>query len=208
MYLKLFKRTFDLLMALLLTIVLLPLVLLLMVVNFFVNKGHIWYVQYRIGQNEKRFKLYKFRTLLKEGAAKGATFHDPVTHKAMIMTRWGRFMRLYSLDEIPQLINVLANDLSFIGPRPLLPEYLEYYSQQERKRHLVKPGITGLAQINGRNALEWSDKLAFDVKYVENISFLLDMRILASTALQWFKPEKETLEISLIDYKRQSKQNI
>ena len=195
-------------MALLLTIVLLPLVLLLTVVNFFVNKGHIWYVQYRIGQNEKRFKLYKFSTLLKEGAAKGGTFHDPVTHNVMTMTRWGRFMRLYSLDEIPQLINVLANDLSFIGPRPLLPEYLEYYSQQERKRHLVKPGITGLAQINGRNALEWSDKLAFDVKYVENISFLLDMRILASTALQWFKPEKETLEISLIDYKRQSKQNI
>ena len=208
MYLKVFKRLFDLLIALLLTIMLLPVFLILMVVSFFANGGEVWFVQRRIGHREKEFKLYKFKTLLKEGTVKGLIIEEPLTHKPMIMSAWGRFMRAYSLDEIPQLINVLFNDLSFVGPRPLLPQYLEYYSTRERKRHLVKPGITGLAQVNGRKKLDWSQKLGFDVKYVENISFLLDMKILFLTVLQWFRPQRETAEISLIEYRKQSKQNI
>ena len=208
MYRKVFKRLMDLLMASLLIIMLLPVFAILVVVNYFVNRGSVWFVQRRTGLNEKEFTLYKFKTLLNKGTIKGAVIEDPITHNPMIMTRWGRFMRAYSLDEIPQLINVVRNDLSFVGPRPLLPEYLGYYDQRERKRHQVKPGITGLAQVKGRNMLDWPEKLAYDVRYVENISFLLDMKILADTMLQWFRPCKATLEISLIDYIRQSKQNI
>lgn len=207
MYLKVFKRPLDLLTALVLTVILLPLFLILAGVNFLVNGGGVWFIQTRVGHNEKEFKLYKFRTLLRAGTAKGPVIEDPLTHQPVVMTAWGRFMRAYSLDEIPQLINVLLNDLSFVGPRPLLPEYLNYYNHRERKRHQVKPGITGLAQINGRIMIDWSQKLAFDIKYVEDVSFILDMKILAITVLQWFRPQKKTIEISLIDYRKQSKQN-
>lgn len=207
MYLKVFKRPLDLLFALVLAVVLLPFFLILMGVNYVVNNGGIWFVQRRIGYNETTFKLYKFQTLLPKGTARGEIIEDPLTHEPLIMTPWGRFMRAYSLDELPQLINVLLNDLSFVGPRPLLPEYLEYYEPHERKRHLVKPGITGLAQVNGRKMLDWPQKLAFDVQYVDNVSFFLDIRIMASTVVQWFRPVKQISEVSLIDYRKQSKQN-
>lgn len=205
MYLSVFKRILDLLIASLLTIILLPVFFILAAISFLVNGGKVWFVQCRVGYNEREFKLYKFKTLLKAGTANGAVIEDPLTHKPMVLTGWGRFMRTYSLDEIPQLINVLLNDLSLVGPRPLLPEYLDYYNQQERKRHTVKAGITGLAQVNERSVSDWSQKLAFDIKYVENVSFSLDMKILAMTAWKWFRPRRKTTEISLIDYKKQLK---
>lgn len=207
MYLKVFKRPLDLLFALALAMILLPVFLILMGVNYVVNNGSIWFVQRRIGYKETAFKLYKFKTLLPKGTARGEIIEDPLTHKPLIMTPWGRFMRVYSLDELPQLINVLFNDLSFVGPRPLLPEYLDYYEQHERKRHLVKPGITGLAQVNGRKMLDWTQKLAFDIQYVDNLSFLMDLKIIASTVFQWFRPGEQITEISLIDYRKQTKQN-
>lgn len=191
-------------MALLLSILLLPVFTVLAIVTAIVNRGKVWFVQSRVGYNEKEFKIYKFKTLLDANTESGQVIEDPLSHRPMVMTRWGRFMRVYSLDEIPQLVNVLLNDLSFVGPRPLLPEYIGYYSDEEKRRHQVKPGITGLAQVNGRKAIEWSQKLAFDVTYVKNISFLLDMKILVMTLWQCLQPRKETAEISLIDYKKQT----
>ena len=204
MYAGLFKPVFDLSMALLLSIILLPVFFVLAIVTAIVNRGRVLFVQSRIGKDEREFKIYKFKTLLQVNEGRGQLIEDPFTHSPMVMTSWGRFMRTYSLDEIPQLINVLLNDLSLVGPRPLLPEYIGHYSDEEKKRHQVKPGITGLAQVNGRNTIEWSQKLAFDVEYVKNISFSLDIKILVLTAFQWLRQQKEIPEISLIDYKKQT----
>lgn len=129
--------------------------------------------QERVGIDEVKFKILKFRTMLEK---KSLSQSD-----SSRITRLGHFLRITSIDELPSIINVLLGDMSFIGPRPLLPEYLDSYSSRERKRHNVKPGLSGLAQVSGRNILEWSDKLELDVIYVENLSFINDLKIFFST---------------------------
>lgn len=158
-------------------IVLSPLLLVVTVWLHFANKGAgAFFTQERPGKNERIFKLYKFKSMTDERDAEGNLLPD-----GKRLTPVGRFIRKTSLDELPQLWNVLKGDMSFIGPRPLLVQYLPYYSDRERKRHCVLPGISGLAQVSGRNSISWDEQLELDVYYVENISFLLDLRICLTT---------------------------
>lgn len=156
-------------------ILLLPIYLLVGIVVLFSLGRPILFVQSRPGLNEKPFNLIKFRTMRPPGA-------KDTSSEAARLTRVGQFLRSTSLDEIPSFWNILRGEMSFVGPRPLLPEYLPLYSDRHRQRHSVKPGLTGLAQINGRNLLEWGEKLDFDVEYVNSRSIRLDVRIIVSTA--------------------------
>lgn len=158
-------------------IVLSPLLLVVTVWLHFANKGAgAFFTQERPGKDERIFKLYKFKSMTDERDEEGNLLPD-----GKRLTPVGRFIRKTSLDELPQLWNVLKGDMSFIGPRPLLVQYLPYYSDRERKRHCVLPGISGLAQVSGRNSISWDEQLELDVYYVENISFLLDLRICLTT---------------------------
>ncbi len=164
------KRFIDLTAAVVLLLLCAPVMLLsALIVRIFLG-APIFFTQTRIGLNEQPFTLIKFRTM-KQGSSADAER----------MTRAGNFLRQSSLDELPQLINILRGDMSFIGPRPLLPEYLRYYTPAERARHRVRPGITGLAQVRGRNALSWDDRLALDIHYVTHGSLALDLRIALET---------------------------
>jgi len=156
--------------------VLSPLVLLIGIILFFDLKAWPVFVQKRPGYQQKIFAVYKFKTMRDTTDEKGALLSDFER-----LTPLGKIIRKLSLDELPQLINVLKGEMSFVGPRPLLPEYLPLYSKEQNKRHEVKPGITGWAQVNGRNTLSWQDKFKHDVYYVENQSFFLDLRILIKT---------------------------
>lgn len=176
------KRIFDILFALFLLIITLP---VLCVVALFVRLmlgSPIIFKQKRPGLNEKIFSIYKFRTMTSKKDVSGELLPDEVR-----LTKFGKFLRSTSLDELPQLWNVLKGDLSFVGPRALLVEYLPLYNDLQKKRHLVKPGITGWAQVNGRNAISWEEKFDLDVWYVENHSVWLDFKILWRTALIVFK---------------------
>lgn len=148
------------------------------------NDGKVFFLQKRPGKNEKIFKIIKFKTMNDKRDSNGNLLPD---HERL--TTVGNVIRRTSLDEIPQLLNVLMGQMSIIGPRPLLPEYLPFYDEHQRKRHTVKPGITGWAQINGRNAVEWKKKFEYDVWYVENMSLLLDMQIMFLTLKKVFKLE-------------------
>jgi lipopolysaccharide/colanic/teichoic acid biosynthesis glycosyltransferase len=147
----------------------------------FANNGKPFFFQKRPGKNERIFKIVKFKSMNDKKDANGNLLSD-----AERLTRMGAFVRKTSLDEIPQLINVLKGDMSFIGPRPLLPQYLPLYNDFQKKRHLVKPGITGWAQVNGRNTLSWEKKFEYDVWYVNNQSFLLDLKIFLMTIKKVF----------------------
>jgi sugar transferase EpsL len=176
------KRIFDILFSLVLLIVTLP---ILCVVALFVRLmlgSPVIFKQRRPGLNEKIFSIYKFRTMTSKRDAHGELLPDDAR-----LTKFGEFLRSTSLDELPQLWNVLKGDLSFVGPRALLVEYLPLYSDRQKKRHLVKPGITGWAQVNGRNAISWEQKFDLDVWYAENHSLWLDFEILWRTALMVFK---------------------
>lgn len=148
------------------------------------NDGKVFFLQKRPGKNEKIFKIIKFKTMNDKRDSNGNLLPDNER-----LTTVGNVIRRTSLDEIPQLLNVLMGQMSIIGPRPLLPEYLPFYDERQRKRHTVKPGITGWAQINGRNAVEWKKKFEYDVWYVENMSLLLDMQIMFLTLKKVFKLE-------------------
>ncbi len=151
----------------------------------FANKGAgAFFTQERPGKDGKIFKIYKFKTMTDERDADGNLLPD-----AQRITKVGSFVRSTSIDELPQLWNVFIGDMSLIGPRPLLPKYLPYYTQEESRRHDTRPGITGLAQVSGRNLLDWDDKLALDVEYVDNISFINDCKILFKTVMKVFKRE-------------------
>ena len=178
------KRIFDLTFSVILLIILLPVIILIATVIFFYMGKPVLYRQIRPGFHGKLFRIYKFRTMkdMRDGQGRLLTDGDRLTGV-------GRFLRKYSLDELPQLFNVLNGSLSFVGPRPLLMEYLERYSSQQARRHEVKPGITGWAQVNGRNAITWEEKFKFDVWYVDHHSFLLDMKILYLTIFKVFKQE-------------------
>ena len=161
-----------------------PLILLSALLLAVVNKGKVWFIQPRPGKDEKIFKLVKFKTMTDERDAGGQLLPDEKR-----LTAIGTFIRKTSLDELPQLINVLKGDMSLVGPRPLLVEYLPLYSQAQRRRHSVKPGITGWAQVNGRNAISWPEKFRYDLYYVNHISFWLDVKILLLTFLKVFRAE-------------------
>lgn len=178
MYKNYFKRVVDFTMALVALICLSPIFIIITIGLFFANQGHPFFLQSRPGKRERIFTIVKFKTMndMKDDA--GNLLSD-----AERLTKIGAFVRKTSLDEIPQLLNVIKGDMSLIGPRPLLTSYLPLYNEFQKRRHDVRPGITGWAQINGRNAISWKDKFEFDVFYVENVSFLLDLKIILTTVM-------------------------
>lgn len=175
-YKNFIKRIVDLILSLIGFAVLLPVFLGLSLFLFFANEGKPFFFQKRPGKNEKIFKIIKFKTMNDKKDDNGELL--PFEQR---ITTVGAFIRKYSLDEIPQLLNVIRGDMSLIGPRPLMIEYLPRYNKFQKRRHEVKPGITGWAQINGRNAISWKEKFAYDVWYADNISFFLDLKILFRT---------------------------
>lgn len=176
MYKNYLKRLFDFTAALVGLLLLSPIFILVTIGLFFANQGKPFFFQIRPGKDEKLFRIVKFKTMNDKTDAEGNLLSD-----AERLTRIGSFVRKTSLDEIPQLLNVLKGDMSLIGPRPLLPEYLPLYNEFQKRRHEVRPGITGWAQVNGRNAISWEQKFAYDVWYVEHCSLLLDFKILLRT---------------------------
>lgn len=175
-YAKYVKRILDFLLSLFGVIVLSPVLLILSVLVRVKLGSPVLFKQERPGKNEKIFTLCKFRTMTDEKDSEGNLLPDNVR-----LTRFGKFLRATSLDELPELFNILKGDMSIIGPRPLLVSYLPYYSEREKKRHSIRPGLTGLAQVSGRNFIDWDKRLEKDVEYVENLSFRMDMKVLKMT---------------------------
>ncbi|APD05843.1 undecaprenyl phosphate N,N'-diacetylbacillosamine 1-phosphate transferase [Flavobacteriaceae bacterium UJ101] len=184
MYKKYIKRSIDFLIAFVGFIIVSPVFIIVTVFLFFVNEGKPFFFQKRPGKDEKIFSIIKFKTMNDKKDSEGNLLSDEQR-----MTTIGTLVRKTSLDEIPQLLNVIKGDMSLIGPRPLLVEYLDYYNDDQKKRHNVRPGITGWAQINGRNTISWEKKFELDVWYVQNISFKLDCQILLKTLLKVVKTE-------------------
>ncbi|MDM1500011.1 sugar transferase [Myroides odoratimimus] len=184
MYKHFFKRILDFIAALVGLILLSPIFLFVMIGLFFANQGKPFFFQVRPGKGGHIFKIVKFKTMNDKKDSKGNLLSD-----AERLTPIGAFVRKTSLDEIPQLINVLKGDMSLIGPRPLLPQYLALYNDEQKRRHEVKPGITGWAQVNGRNAISWKRKFELDVYYVDHISFALDVKIFFLTIKKVFVRE-------------------
>ena len=176
MYKNHIKRILDIFLSLCGILILSPVYLILWVlVRRKLGKPAL-FTQERPGRNEKIFRLYKFRSMTDERDENGMLLPDEVR-----LTRFGKILRSTSLDELPELFNILKGDMSLIGPRPLLVRYLPYYTKEERRRHDVRPGLTGLAQVNGRNALGWEERFAFDLEYVDNCSFFMDLKVLGMT---------------------------
>lgn len=178
------KRTFDMLFGITLLIVLLPLIIALAVIVRMSLGSPVIFRQKRPGLHGEIFEIYKFRTMTNQRGEDGQLLSD-----AERLTALGRFLRKTSLDELPELWNILKGEMSFVGPRPLLVRYLPYYTDRQARRHEVRPGLTGWAQINGRNALSWEDKFEKDVWYVENQSFALDLKIIVLTIIRIFHAE-------------------
>lgn len=176
MYKFFLKPLFDFIFAFVGLLFLSPIFIIGFVLLYFANDGKPFFFQIRPGKKQKLFKIIKFKTMNDKTDAQGKLLSDDQR-----LTKIGKFVRKTSLDELPQLLNVLMGDMSLIGPRPLLPEYLPLYSRTQNRRHEVKPGITGWAQVNGRNAISWQQKFEYDVWYVEHCSFSLDMKIVLST---------------------------
>lgn len=177
MYRRYFKRLFDIVASGCGLLILSPVLIFVTIWLHFANKGAgAFFFQERPGLGCRIFRIAKFKTMTDERDADGKLLPD--AHR---ITKVGRFVRGTSLDEIPQLWNVFKGDMSLIGPRPLLPQYLPYYTEREQMRHTVRPGITGLAQVNGRNSITWDSKLEYDAKYAENLNFLLDCKIILTT---------------------------
>ena len=176
MYKYFFKRIIDFILSFTGLIILSPVFIIVTILLFFANNGKPFFFQQRPGKNEKIFKIIKFKTMNDRKDENGNLLPDKER-----LTKTGKFIRKTSLDEIPQLINVIKGDMSLIGPRPLLVSYLPYYTEREKVRHTVRPGITGYAQINGRNTVNWNERLALDVFYSENVSLLLDTKIFFNT---------------------------
>ena len=185
MYRKFFKRFFDIIVSFTALACLSPILVVVTLWLTIANKGAgAIFTQERPGKDEKIFKIIKFKSMTDERDEEGQLLPD-----AKRLTRAGRFVRATSIDELPQLINVLKGDMSLIGPRPLRTYYLPLYSEEQRHRHDVRPGITGWAQVNGRNAISWTQKFEYDVWYVRNLSFMLDIKILWLTVKKVFKRE-------------------
>lgn len=184
MYKHFFKRLIDCLAALFGLLLLSPIFLIVMLALMIANRGKPFFFQARPGKDERIFKIIKFKSMNDKKDKEGNLLPD-----AQRLTKAGSFVRKTSLDEIPQLINVLKGDMSLIGPRPLRTHYLPLYSEEQKRRHSVRPGITGWAQVNGRNAISWTKKFEYDIWYVEKISFLLDIKILFMTIKKVFIKE-------------------
>ena len=184
MYKLFLKRLFDIVFATFGFIILSPVFIIVVLLLFIANNGKVFFLQSRPGFHEKIFKVIKFKTMNDKKDKDGNLLPD-----SRRLTGFGKFIRKTSLDEIPQLLNVIKGDMSLIGPRPLLVEYLSLYSEVQKKRHNVKPGITGWAQVNGRNAISWSQKFEYDIWYIDHLSFALDVRIFFLTIKKIFKSE-------------------
>ena len=184
MYAKFFKRVMDFTLSLIALLCLSPVLLVLIVVGAIVMRGNPFFTQQRPGKDEKIFKLLKFRTMTNQKDKDGNLLPDDKR-----LTGYGKFLRATSLDELPELINILKGDMSIVGPRPLLVKYLPYYNEQERKRHSVRPGLTGYAQAHGRNEIAWEKKFELDVWYAENITFLTDVKVIFDTVMVVLKSD-------------------
>lgn len=191
MYAKYFKRMIDFCLSLIGLIVLSPLLLLLMLLGAVFMSGNPFFTQERPGKDEKIFKLIKFRTMDNRKDKDGNLLPDEVR-----LNKYGRFLRSTSLDELPELINILKGDMAIVGPRPLLVRYLDRYNEEQHHRHDVRPGLTGYAQAHGRNAISWEDKFAMDVWYTKHITFLGDIKILIDTVMVVFKRSGVSSETS------------
>lgn len=191
MYAKYFKRVIDFTLSLIALIVLSPILLILIIVTAIAMKGNPFFTQQRPGKDEKIFKLIKFRTMTNEKDENGNLLPDDVR-----LNKFGKILRSTSLDELPELINILKGDMSIVGPRPLLVKYLPRYSEEQRRRHNVRPGLTGNAQANGRNALSWEEKFKLDIEYVDNISFAFDVKIIFDTVKTVLKRDGISSETS------------
>lgn len=175
-YERLFKRPMDFILSLIAIIFLSPVLIIVAIIVRAKLGSPVLFKQQRPGLNEKIFTLYKFRTMTDDKDEKGQFLPDNVR-----LTRFGRMLRSTSLDELPELFNIIKGDMSVVGPRPLLVEYLELYNGRQKRRHEVRPGLSGLAQVNGRNAIKWEDKFNLDVEYVESVSMLLDIKLIITT---------------------------
>ena len=184
MYRRFFKRGIDLFISFFAIILLFPFLLPIIIINFFVHSGKPFFTQARPGKYERRFYLIKLRSMNDKKNENGELLPDNQR-----LTPFGLFLRISSIDELPQLINVLVGDMSIIGPRPLLFKYLPLYNEQQRRRHEVRPGITGLAQVKGRNSITWNEKFKMDIYYIDNLSFKLDIKILWLTLIKVVKRE-------------------
>ena len=184
-YTLIFKRFFDFIFSLIALIILLPVMLVIGIYIYCFISKNIFFSQLRPGFQGKIFRLYKFRTMNDFTDTKGKLLPDDQR-----INRAGKILRKLSLDELPELINIINGEMSIIGPRPLLPEYLDFYTENQHKRHTVRPGLTGLAQVSGRNKLDWDTKLLLDTYYAENISFFLDVKIFLKTLVQIFKSDE------------------
>lgn len=188
MYKLFIKRAIDILISSTMIGILLPLLLIISFILIFIHKGSPFFIQERPGKNERPFKMIKFKTMIdKKFVAEKYLHLDDGKIDVLRTTKFGNFLRKTSLDELPELINVFKGEMSLIGPRPLLSEYLSIYSNKHKRRHEIKPGITGLAQVMGRNTIAWKDKLDLDIDYVDDISFYGDIRILIYTFMTVFK---------------------
>jgi undecaprenyl phosphate N,N'-diacetylbacillosamine 1-phosphate transferase len=184
MYKQYIKHKLDFIITLALLFLIVPIILIIGILLYISNRSQPFFFQERPGKNGKIFQLIKFKTMSDKTDINGKLLPD-----AQRLTKLGKFIRTCSFDEIPQFINVLKGDMSLVGPRPLLVKYLPLYNELQARRHEVRPGLTGLAQVNGRNNLTWEDKFELDVWYVDNVSFLLDMKILFLTLLKVLKRE-------------------
>ena len=184
MYQKFWKRALDLILSFTALLLLAPLLLLLTILGVIIMRGNPFFTQRRPGLREKPFLLIKFRSMSDLRDRNGDLLPD-----VKRLTGYGKFLRAASLDELPELFNILKGDMSLVGPRPLLMEYLEYYNESQRHRHDVRPGLTGLAQVHGRNASTWEERFEWDLRYVSNVSLKLDLSILLKTVVAVFRHE-------------------
>ena len=192
MYAKYIKRILDFFLSLCALLVLSPVLLILTVLGAWKMKGNPFFTQLRPGKNEKIFRLIKFRTMTCEKDKDGNLLPDEQR-----LTKYGEILRSTSLDELPELINILKGEMSIVGPRPLLVQYLPLYNEEQRHRHDVRPGLTGWAQVNGRNAISWEERFRLDVEYVRNITFVMDVKIILRTVGKIFKREGISSESSV-----------
>ena len=194
LYNKYIKRILDILISLTFIVLFSWLYLILVILVRIKIGSPVLFCQERPGYNEKIFTLYKFRTMTDKRDEKGNLLPDSER-----LTKFGSMLRSTSLDELPEMFNILKGDMSLIGPRPLLVEYLPYYTEEERLRHSVRPGLTGLAQVSGRNYLAWDKRLARDVEYVNHISFIMDVRIIIKTIMVVFKKEDVSVDTNVVE---------
>ena len=194
LYNKYIKRILDILISLTFIVLFSWLYLILVILVRIKLGSPVLFCQERPGYNEKIFTLYKFRTMTDKRDEKGNLLPDSER-----LTKFGSMLRSTSLDELPEMFNILKGDMSLIGPRPLLVEYLPYYTEEERLRHSVRPGLTGLAQVSGRNYLAWDKRLARDVEYVNHISFIMDARIIIKTIMVVFKKEDVSVDTNVVE---------